>query len=77
MDLAKLGKRAIFIPTPGQTEQEYLSRRLMNNRVAFSMNQDKFNLSYAINQSKGFTGFSNIEEGNDRLSQALTEILDV
>ena len=24
MDLAKLGKKAILIPTPGQTEQEYL-----------------------------------------------------
>ena len=26
MDLVALNKRAIFIPTPGQTEQEYLSR---------------------------------------------------
>jgi uncharacterized protein (TIGR00661 family) len=77
MDLAKLGKRAIFIPTPGQTEQEYLSRRLMNKGVAFSMNQDKFNLDYAIDHSKGFRGFSNIEERNDLLSQALTEILEV
>ena len=25
MDLASLGKKAIFIPTPGQTEQEYLA----------------------------------------------------
>ncbi len=28
MDLAKLGKKAFFIPTPGQYEQEYLARRL-------------------------------------------------
>jgi len=77
MDLAKLGKRAIFIPTPGQTEQEYMSRRLMNNGVAFSMNQDKFNLVYAIERSKGFKGFSNIEERNDLLRQTLTEILEV
>lgn len=77
MDLAKLGKRAIFIPTPGQTEQEYLSRRLMSNGVAFSMNQDEFNLGYAIDRSKGFKGFSNIEERNDLLSHALTEILEV
>lgn len=77
MDLAKLGKRAIFIPTPGQTEQEYLSRRLMSNGVAFSMDQDEFNLEYAIDRSKGFKGFSNIEERNDLLSHALTEILEV
>src|SRR5690606_34426948 len=28
LDLAKLGKRAFFIPTPGQYEQEYLAERL-------------------------------------------------
>jgi uncharacterized protein (TIGR00661 family) len=77
MDLVKLGKRAIFVPTPGQTEQEYLSHRLMSNGVAFSMNQESFNLDYAIDQSKGFKGFSNIEEENDLLSQALTKILEV
>lgn len=77
MDLAKLGKRAIFIPTPGQTEQEYLSQRLVSNGVAFSMNQDKFSLDYAIDHSTGFKGFSNFEEGNDLLSKALTEILEV
>lgn len=77
MDLAKLGKRAIFIPTPGQTEQEYLSQRLMSHGVAFSMNQDEFNLGYAIDRSEGFKGFSNIEERNDLLSHAITEILEV
>jgi len=28
MDLVKLGKRAFFIPTPGQYEQEYLAKKL-------------------------------------------------
>jgi hypothetical protein len=28
MDLAKLEKKAFFIPTPGQYEQEYLAKRL-------------------------------------------------
>lgn len=28
MDLAKLEKKAFFIPTPGQYEQEYLAERL-------------------------------------------------
>jgi UDP-N-acetylglucosamine:LPS N-acetylglucosamine transferase len=26
MELAELGKRALFVPTPGQSEQEYLAR---------------------------------------------------
>jgi len=28
MDLLKLGRRALLIPTPGQTEQEYLGHQL-------------------------------------------------
>jgi UDP:flavonoid glycosyltransferase YjiC (YdhE family) len=28
MDMSKLGKKVIFVPTPGQTEQEYLAARL-------------------------------------------------
>lgn len=31
MDLVKLNKKAFLIPTPGQTEQEYLARRLKKN----------------------------------------------
>lgn len=31
MDLATINKKAILIPTPGQTEQEYLSKHLKNN----------------------------------------------
>ena len=33
MDLAKLNKRAFLIPTPGQTEQEYLSKHLLQNKI--------------------------------------------
>lgn len=31
MDLATLGKKALLIPTPGQTEQEYLGEQLKEN----------------------------------------------
>lgn len=56
MDLVTLGKRAIFIPTPGQTEQEYLSRYLMEKKIFFSMVQDDFDLIYALEMSKNFHG---------------------
>ena len=45
MDLAKLEKRAFFIPTPGQFEQEYLAERLMKLRVAPYCRQNAFKLS--------------------------------
>lgn len=56
MDLVTLGKRAIFIPTPGQTEQEYLARNLMERKIFFSIEQEKFDLLYALEMSKNFPG---------------------
>ncbi len=56
MDLAVLGKRAIFVPTPGQTEQEYLSRYHMEKGTYFSMEQEVFSLKKALSESKGYGG---------------------
>lgn len=39
MDLLKLGKKAILIPTPGQTEQEYLGKLLHEWGLFFHMPQ--------------------------------------
>lgn len=44
MDLAKLNKKALFIPTPGQTEQLYLAKRLDKLQIAPYVLQDKFEL---------------------------------
>ncbi len=56
MDVVTLGRKAIFIPTPGQTEQEYLARYLMDKKIFFSMPQDKFDLIYALELSNNFPG---------------------
>ena len=42
MDLAKLGKKAFFIPTPGQFEQEYLAKRLQRKSFVPYANQEDF-----------------------------------
>tara|TARA_R110002049_G_scaffold303397_1_gene497680 strand:- start:2381 stop:3436 length:1056 start_codon:yes stop_codon:yes gene_type:complete len=44
MDLAKLNKKAFFIPTPGQFEQEYLAKRLTKLGLVPSCDQDDFSL---------------------------------
>jgi uncharacterized protein (TIGR00661 family) len=59
MDLAKLEKKAIFIPTPGQTEQEYLAEKFMQDGICYAQNQAEFNLDAALQKSKTFTGFQN------------------
>lgn len=58
MDMSALGKKAVFIPTPGQTEQEYLAMRMMDKKVAFFMKQSQFHLPTALQQSLHYTGFT-------------------
>ena len=54
MDLHKLGKNAILIPTPGQTEQEYLANYLAKKGEYKTQNQSNFNLDIALNQAEKF-----------------------
>ena len=44
MDLAKLGKKAFFIPTPGQYEQEYLAKKLKKDGLVPYAKQEDFRL---------------------------------
>ena len=74
MDLAVLGKKAIFIPTPGQPEQEYLANEFMTRGIAFSMQQNKFDLPYAMTQSKEYKGFAK-RESSPELKKAIESIL--
>jgi len=56
MDLAVFGKKAILVPTPGQTEQEYLAKYHLQNKQSYYMPQKDFNLKEALINSEGFTG---------------------
>ncbi|WP_234859313.1 glycosyltransferase [Aquimarina aquimarini] len=60
MDLAKLKKKAFFIPTPGQFEQEYLANRLTVNKLVPSCNQNEFTLKKLrdMNMYRGLSSFS-------------------
>ena len=44
MDLAKLEKKAFFIPTPGQFEQEYLAKKMERNGFVPYAKQDNFKI---------------------------------
>ncbi len=44
MDLTKLGKKAFFIPTPGQYEQEYLAKKLFKDGFFPFSTQDTFTI---------------------------------
>lgn len=48
MDLIITNKRAILVPTPGQTEQEYLAKHLQSKKQFYFVSQQKFNLNQAL-----------------------------
>ncbi|MCW3462439.1 glycosyltransferase [Chitinophaga nivalis] len=54
MDLAKLNKKAILIPTPGQSEQVYLGEYLMEKGYFYSLPQEKFDLKTALDAAAKF-----------------------
>ena len=55
MDLAVMGKKAILVPTPGQGEQEYLGRYLMEQGWFYSCGQDQFRLDKALQAAQKFS----------------------
>ena len=54
MDIACVKKKSILIPTPGQTEQEYLAGHLMKKQFAFCIDQNGFSLLKNIDEARNF-----------------------
>ena len=54
MDLIKLKKSAILVPTAGQTEQEYLAKYLSEKKYFYSVEQQNFSLNTALNNVDDF-----------------------
>lgn len=71
MDLAKLGKKAFFIPTPGQFEQEYLAKNLKKRMIAPYSKQKEFEIKH-LNEVHFYKGFSPNNNLND-----LKELFDL
>ena len=75
MDLAALGIKAVLIPTPGQTEQEYIARRFHNNGVYYSVSHDEFNLEKSVEASKNYQGIRLVSD-NLILRQRIEHFFD-
>lgn len=48
MDIMAAGQKSILIPTPGQTEQEYLAEYLVKKQLALCYTQQQFNLEESL-----------------------------
>lgn len=58
MDLSALGKQAAFVPTPGQTEQEYLASKFHSEGAHMMMSQRQLDIKNAWDRREEFEGFS-------------------
>ena len=62
MDLARLRRKALLIPTPGQPEQEYLAKELDEKQWALQVSQESFRLEESVKiiqeSTVGFPEFS-------------------
>lgn len=56
MDLAALGKKAFFVPTPGQPEQEYLAEYYAEKKWYYTQEQTHINLAEALKRSEEYSG---------------------
>lgn len=76
MDLAALEKNAIMIPTPGQTEQEYLAALYERQYIFYTENQTAFELAKAVEKSKLYYGFQTNFQEKNLLSKAVNHFLN-
>ncbi|MBD3243722.1 MAG: hypothetical protein GF331_24235 [Chitinivibrionales bacterium] len=76
MELAALGRTAVLVPTPGQTEQEYLARRLDEQGRFVACDQRGFRLAAALErlQSLDTTALS-VSDHPALLEQAVSKLL--
>lgn len=60
MDLAALGAKALLVPTPGQSEQEYLASYHQKLHHYLAVNQNELDLPEQLKQAIGYPGMKNM-----------------
>ena len=76
MELAELHKKkALFIPTPGQTEQEYLSWYYQKQGWFHSQSQYRLNLAVDVPAARGYSGFPDMPSTEENVSRLYNDLL--
>lgn len=75
MDLATLHKKAILIPTPGQTEQEYLAKYLNEKKYFLTEKQEGFSINESLKKAKTFQ-FRELHFAKDGYKKTITEFVE-
>lgn len=75
MDLAALRKQqVILVPTPGQTEQEYLADLLHQKNIFLQQTQNKLDIQLAMTQLDNYTGLD-MDTDEQQLQKAVRDFL--
>jgi len=75
MDLTRMNKKSILVPTPGQTEQEYLAKYLTQHRIAFCMPQKEFSLAGSLQKAGEFNYAINSIDRNNHLAELVAAFI--
>ena len=76
MDLMKLKKKSILIPTPGQTEQEYLGDYLSKKQWLLCVTQKDFSLTDSLKKAEQFSYQFPSLQTEQNLEQAISDLLE-
>ena len=74
MDILKLNKKSVLIPTPGQGEQEYLADYLHQRKLAFAMKQEDFHLS-SVEANASNLQLENLPESMEEYRDVIREFI--
>lgn len=74
MDLSVLGKKALLIPTPGQTEQEYLAQRFQAKGYCATQSQYGLDLAKGLEDARRCEGIPAKENIGKALKNAIENL---
>ena len=75
MDLSVSGKKAILIPTPGQTEQEYLGEKLMKEGRFLMQTQNELNIETALVEIESYEGIRINNQDRSKFKEIIDRII--
>ncbi|MEL6636328.1 MAG: glycosyltransferase [Bacteroidota bacterium] len=76
MDLAQVGGPALLIPTPGQTEQEYLAQHLLDQGVFYTVTQGELVWDRDVVRAREYPGFALGAFGGGGLRARIAAVLE-
>ena len=76
LDLVALGKKTLLIPTPGQTEQEYLAKLYEEQGISVQQTQQQLDLKTGIEKALQFKGFGEYPYSEDQWKRVIDRFVE-